>query len=1136
MMTIGIIYGQVTYYWIGGIAGTTGINTSTNWNTNIDGSGTSRPSSAGATDILIFDGANLGGTTPVTGPATILATAGITCSQIIFINNANVLMRRPTSGTSAIIVTGGVGEDFVINSGSSLTVNSPFGSVRFTLQTTVDACRVSGALSLISTQQIRFENTIAGSSGIFRFKSGSSFTTNITSATSSYPFGNNTQSSSEWVVFEDGAHLYYLGGWSPNGNTSTFSAIMFMPGSFFHQRAPVFINPVTNAPGGSFFNRKSFGNLLIENSSSVLADGSINRINNFTITSGTSFTTHTSGQTAIMGDLTVDGTLTAVDTSTNEIIVAGNTPQIISGAGTIDIRGLTIGNHANVTLNKNVVLTGNATIFGQINFTDKQLTGVTDFKAKGITAQVVGMGTTKAGSYIITSHTGIATSSRGQKIEGVGIPANTTIVNVSVTDDQIIISNPATESGTAISLTVSSNGATLQNANANGYMPMNGSVVASGIMTFEDDINYIIDAATIVPFGTNTVSTIGSINVGSVTVNATTTVNKSINVKNNLLINSKMTLRPGDTVHILTGGNIIGTFDATKYIATDYATATGVKSILQYDGISSVQTIPLGTINNYLPVTITPTVVSNFSTNVFESITTNGQLSGTPYTALQKLRFVDAVWNIERTSGSGIANIKFNWSQALEGSTFSTLEDTTIGVITNNGSTWSLPIDTGNNITNIASDTTSTFGTFGIGAKLQANAFVFNALLNKTYGDADFIGGATSLNTTESIIYTSSNPQVATIVNGSIHIVGAGTTIITASQASDGVFPAFSKSQPLFINKATLNIIADNKLRFEGLGNPTLTITYNSFVLGETEAILLTPVVISTTATISSAPGTYPITVNGATANNYDITYTSGVLTVQAKQNQTITFNAPIIKNYGNADFAHAATSTNSTIPLVLTSSNTNVAIIVGNLIKITGAGTTTITASQAGNDGYFAAANVVRTLTVNKVNLTIKVNDTIRNFGESNPAFRVTYRGFVLGESASNLTTQPVIATAATIASSPGNYILSAQGTVTQNYNIITQDGRLTILPATGNAEFYVSAYKNASESITVRIYSPAPYLADVVIYDMNGKYLARKNIFMNVGFTSVNVPAQALASGMYVARVIGKGVNLQTIFNYVK
>lgn len=58
--TAGFAFSQTTYYWVGGTAAATGVTTGTNWNTSLDGLGSTRPSSTGATDILIFDGTNLG--------------------------------------------------------------------------------------------------------------------------------------------------------------------------------------------------------------------------------------------------------------------------------------------------------------------------------------------------------------------------------------------------------------------------------------------------------------------------------------------------------------------------------------------------------------------------------------------------------------------------------------------------------------------------------------------------------------------------------------------------------------------------------------------------------------------------------------------------------------------------------------------------------------------------------------------------------------------------------------------------------------------------------------------------------------------------------------------------------------------
>ena len=90
-----------------------------------------------------------------------------------------------------------------------------------------------------------------------------------------------------------------------------------------------------------------------------------------------------------------------------------------------------------------------------------------------------------------------------------------------------------------------------------------------------------------------------------------------------------------------------------------------------------------------------------------------------------------------------------------------------------------------------------------------------------------------------------------------------------------------------------------------------------------------------------------------------------------AIQDQTITFDAPVTKNYGDADFAPEATAT-SGLTVIYTSSNTSVTTIVNNQIHIVGVGSTTIYADQAGNASYSAAPQVSQSLSVTAKSVTI--------------------------------------------------------------------------------------------------------------------------------------------------------------------
>ncbi|RFZ83001.1 T9SS C-terminal target domain-containing protein [Mucilaginibacter terrenus] len=165
---------------------------------------------------------------------------------------------------------------------------------------------------------------------------------------------------------------------------------------------------------------------------------------------------------------------------------------------------------------------------------------------------------------------------------------------------------------------------------------------------------------------------------------------------------------------------------------------------------------------------------------------------------------------------------------------------------------------------------------------IGTQTITFDKLPAKTYGDTDFPPGAISTDTLIKIRYTSSNPAVATILKDSvIHIVGAGTTTITASQPGNiNYLPATPVSQDLVVNKAPLTVKAVDVIRTDGFDNPELPVSYTGFVNNETVAILTKQATTQTTAVKTSAVADYPIQVSGAEAANYSFEYVPGKLTV----------------------------------------------------------------------------------------------------------------------------------------------------------------------------------------------------------------------------------------------------------------
>ncbi|MDH6313089.1 hypothetical protein M2137_001876 [Parabacteroides sp. PFB2-10] len=251
----------------------------------------------------------------------------------------------------------------------------------------------------------------------------------------------------------------------------------------------------------------------------------------------------------------------------------------------------------------------------------------------------------------------------------------------------------------------------------------------------------------------------------------------------------------------------------------------------------------------------------------------------------------------------------------------------------------------------------------------QSQTINFDALSNVTVGDADFAPGATA-SSGLTVSYASSNTNVATIVDGKIHIVAAGTTTITASQAGNDEYEAATDvTQELTVVKKSQIIT------FNALAN--VTVGDADFAPSATASSGLTVSYASSNTNVATivdgkihiiAAGTTTITASQAGNDEYKAaTNVTQELTVNStsvvKQPQTITFGRLANVTVGSADFSPGATAS-SGLEVSYTSSNTNVATIVNGKIHIIAAGTTTITASQAGNDEYEAAADVTQTLT----------------------------------------------------------------------------------------------------------------------------------------------------------------------------
>jgi hypothetical protein len=113
-----------------------------------------------------------------------------------------------------------------------------------------------------------------------------------------------------------------------------------------------------------------------------------------------------------------------------------------------------------------------------------------------------------------------------------------------------------------------------------------------------------------------------------------------------------------------------------------------------------------------------------------------------------------------------------------------------------------------------------------------------------------------------------------------------GDYVIDVSGVSSSNYNISFAPGTLSLLPAPLTITADSFVRDFGLPNPTLTSTYDGFVLGEDATDLSGSLVLSTGATQASPSGFYLINASGQTSGNYDIAYVPGVLLVAPWQAQ----------------------------------------------------------------------------------------------------------------------------------------------------------------------------------------------------------------------------------------------------------
>ena len=293
-----------------------------------------------------------------------------------------------------------------------------------------------------------------------------------------------------------------------------------------------------------------------------------------------------------------------------------------------------------------------------------------------------------------------------------------------------------------------------------------------------------------------------------------------------------------------------------------------------------------------------------------------------------------------------------------------------------------------------------------------------------------------------------SDPITATYTTTATPASPVGTYPITAVLADPnnllGNYTVTNNPGTLTVTPAALTVIPNNTARLYGDPNPALT----GVIVGIQNGDNITAT-YSTTATPASPVGNYPITATlldpTNKLGNYVVTLNAGTLAVSPAP-LTVTV-ADATRPFGAANPAFTGTIAGIKNGDNITATYSTTATATSPL------GTYPITATlvdPTNKLGNYSVTNTPGTLTITSAQLTVTVADATRVYGDPNPAFTVSFSGFVNGDTAA-VVSGTASCTSAAPTSAVGTYpIVCTQGTLSAtSYVFVFVSGTLTVTPA---------------------------------------------------------------------------------------
>tara|TARA_R110001606_G_C15403849_1_gene653773 strand:+ start:1039 stop:9429 length:8391 start_codon:yes stop_codon:yes gene_type:complete len=333
-----------------------------------------------------------------------------------------------------------------------------------------------------------------------------------------------------------------------------------------------------------------------------------------------------------------------------------------------------------------------------------------------------------------------------------------------------------------------------------------------------------------------------------------------------------------------------------------------------------------------------------------------------------------------------------------------------------------------------------------------AQQIVFEIDESKTYGDVPFELSASAPEAENAVSYASSDTNIAEVSGNTVTINGAGKVTLFAVLEGDALNPYTEEGRGLIIEKAPLEIIAqDIELEYGVDPNDHFSVVYEGFVYGEDQSNLIGAQSFSIVLRPDVGFYSNRIIPRGVTSNNYAIHNQYGDLRVAAKNLYVI--GNDITVQYGDDvndllsvtydgfaydDNENGDSNGNETLWGQLEFEQIDQVERGLYADAIVPSGLT----SNANYNLFFQNGDLI----IDKRELTVTADDIAIPYGSSIPDLTYNITNFAFDDTEDLLTSNIEVSTSAVQGDIPGEYVIEVSGGEADNYSFKYITGTLTI------------------------------------------------------------------------------------------